>query len=427
VPEQLEINQLIDHLFRHETGKMVSVLTRILGPENLGLAEDVVQDSLVEAIKQWIYKGIPDNPSGWLFKVAKNKALNIVNREKYKERYITDVTHLLQSQWTAEPVIAHLFSEKEILDDQLRMMFTCCHPSISPDSQIALILKTLCGFSISEIAKAFLTNDENINKRLVRARQKIRDSKIEFEVPAGKALKQRLETVLEAVYLLFNEGYSASNGEDLIRYEVCEEAIRLTEIIVMHEAIGNKADVYALLALMQLNASRFRARQDSNGDIVTLEQQNRLLWDFKLMEKGFSNLNKSVIGEEISVYHILASISSYHCSAPDFYSTDWKSILFLYDKLIQVDNSPVILLNRAIVLAKVCGTEKALAEMEKLKDMPSLRSYQLFYSVRAEFYMEKDQYQEAITMLQKAIELTPINAEKSFLKKKLAHCAEKIF
>ncbi len=346
MPEQLEINQLIDHLFRHESGKMVAVLTRIFGPDNIDLAEDVVQDSLIEAIKQWTYKGVPDNPSGWLFRVAKNKALNIINRGKYKRQYTSDVVHLLRSEWTAEPAVNHLFSEKEILDDQLRMMFTCCHPSVSPDSQVALILKTLCGFSIPEIARAFFTNDENINKRLVRARQKIRESKIPFEIPPGKSLKPRLKTVLETIYLVFNEGYSASTGADLVRYEVCEEAIRLAEIIAAHESIEDKSTIYALLALMQLNSSRFRARQDAEGNILTLEQQNRSLWDFALMKEGFINLDRSMPANEISIYHILATISSYHCSAPDYESTDWKSILALYDRLVGIDNSPVVLLNR---------------------------------------------------------------------------------
>jgi RNA polymerase sigma-70 factor (ECF subfamily) len=211
------INTLIDHLFRYESGKLVSVLTRIFGSENIDLAEDVVQDSLVEAINQWTYKGVPENPSGWLFKVAKNKALNIVNREKYKRQYSSDVVQYLQSDWTVEPGLNYIFSGQEITDDQLRMMFTCCHPSITQDSQIALTLKTLCGFSIPEIARAFLTMDDTINKRLVRARQKIRDAKIPFEVPVGQDMVQRLETVLGTIYLLFNEGYSASSGDDLIR------------------------------------------------------------------------------------------------------------------------------------------------------------------------------------------------------------------
>ncbi|HEX3385105.1 MAG TPA: sigma-70 family RNA polymerase sigma factor [Mucilaginibacter sp.] len=420
-----QINQLIDHLFRHQSGKMVSVLTRIFGTENIALAEDVVQDSLIEAIQHWSFKGIPANPTAWLFKVAKNKALTTINREKYKDQYTTDAARLLQSQWTVQPTLDHLFSEKEVLDDQLRMMFTCCHPVLSHDSQIALILKTLCGFSIPEIAKAFLTSDENINKRLVRARQKIRDSKIPFEVPTANALAERLQTVLETIYLLFNEGYSAHSGQNLIRFEVCEEAIRLTEIIIAHKTIDNKSDVYALLALMQLNMARFKTRQDK-GNIVTLEHQDRSLWDFSVMEKGFTNLNKSVTGAEISVYHILASISSYHCSAANYQSTDWESILVLYNKLLAVDNSPVVLLNRAIAVAKVNGIGPAITELEKLKYSSTLQSYYLFYSVQAEFYIELNQYMQAIPLLERAIELTPNHIEKIFMKRKLAYCNEKI-
>ena len=393
----------------------------------MDLAEDVVQDSLIEAIKQWTYKGVPDNPSGWLFRVAKNKALNIINREKYKRQYTSDVVHLLRSEWTAEPAVSHLFSDKEILDDQLRMMFTCCHPSISADSQVALILKTLCGFSIPEIAKAFLTNDENINKRLVRARQKIRESKIPFEIPPGKSLKPRLQTVLETIYLLFNEGYSASTGTDLIRYEVCEEAIRLGEIIATHESIEDKSTIYALLASMQLNSSRFKARQDAEGNILTLEQQNRSLWDFAMMKEGFINLDRSMPTDEISIYHILATISSYHCSAPDYESTDWKSILALYDRLVEIDNSPVILLNRAVALSKVEGAGVAVKELEKLQNIPSLQSYHLLHSVLAEFYIEMDQFGQAVEQLKKAIDLAPLDAERIFLRKKLKYCYEKIF
>ena len=423
---QSEINKLVDHLFRHQSGKIVAVLTRIFGANNLDLAEDVVQDSLIEAIKQWTYKGIPDDPSAWLFKVAKNQALNIINREKYKRQYSSDVTHFLQSEWTAMPALDHLFSEQAILDDQLRMMFTCCHPAVSRDSQVALILKTLCGFSITEIAKAFLTSDENIHKRLVRARQKIRQDKIPFEVPYGTGLEKRLQSVLESIYLLFNEGYSASSGADLIRYEICEEAMRLTAIILKHPAIQNKSDVYALLAMMQLNASRFKARLDMDGNILTLEQQNRSLWDYELMEKGFVNLEKSTFENQVSIYHILAAISAYHCSAPDYKSTDWISILSLYDNLIKIDNSPVILLNRAIVLSKISGAAIAIAELGKICEIPSIKSYHLFYSTKAEFYIELGKFKQAITSLQTAIDLAPLQSEKILLNKKLEYCCKKI-
>lgn len=420
-----EINQLVDHFFRHESGKMISVLTNIFGAENIDLAEDVVQDSLIEAIKQWQYRGIPENPSAWLFRVAKNKALNIVNREKYKRQYSKEATHFLRSEWTAEPALDYLFSEQQIQDDQLRMIFTCCHPSIKPDSQIALALKTLCGFSIPEIARAFLTTEENINKRLVRARQKIRDDKIPFEVPHGKDLEKRLQTVLETIYLLFNEGYSASKGIEVVRYELCEEAIRLSEIICTHPGIHFKSNVYALVALMLLNASRFKARQDFEGNILTLEEQNRSLWDYTLMEKGFSYLEKSIREDTISVYHILAIISGYHCSSSTYETTDWKSILSLYDILLQMDDSPVVLLNRAIALSKVNGPEAAIVELKKIEGAAPLKSYHLFYSTLGILYIELNEFNKAIPILEKAISLAPLPAERILLQKKLNLCLKK--
>jgi RNA polymerase sigma factor (sigma-70 family) len=420
--QESNVNKIVDNLFRHDAGRLVSVLTRIFGTENLDLAEDVVQDSLVEALNQWTYKGIPENPSGWLFMVARNKALNIINREKNKRKYSSDVAHFLESQWTVEPALNYIFSESQILDDQLRMMFTCCHPAISSDSQVALTLRTLCGFSILEISKAFLTTEENINKRLVRARQKIREDKIPFEVPEGKYLEARLDAVLETIYLLFNEGYSASTGNDLIRFELCEESIRLAEIIADHEGIQNKSNVHAILALMYLNSSRFKSRTNEAGAILTMAEQDRSQWDLGMMRKGFYYLEKSTINRTLSIYHILAAISAYHCAAPDFASTDWQSILSLYDKLIQIDDSPVVLLNRAIVLAKVNGPSSGLEELEKIKDSPALVTYHLFHSTQAEFHFQLNDLTRASISFEKAIQLSPLQAEKDLLKSKLELC-----
>jgi len=404
---------------------MIAVLTKIFGTANLDLAEDVVQDALVEAISQWKTRGIPDNPSAWLFRVAKNKALNIINREKYKRQYSAEASHFLQSAWTAEPALDYLFSNTQIQDDQLRMIFTCCHPAITTDSQISLALKTICGLSIPEIARAFLTTEDNISKRLVRARQKIREQKIPFEVPQGPELEKRQQTVLETIYLLFNEGYSASSGKDLIRYTLCEEAIRLTEIISMHPLITAKANVFALQALMQLNASRFKARVDAQGNIYTLEEQNRSLWDFELMEKGFVSLHKSTTNDEVTVFHILAAISAYHCSAPDYQSTDWNAILSLYDKLLLLDPSPVVQLNRAIALSKAAGLEEAISELEKMGGSPLLNAYHLYYSTLASFLIESGRFEDALPVLQKAIGLTSLDAEKTLLMKKLNLCMTK--
>ena len=414
----MEIDDHIENLSRHETARIVSVLTRIFGTDHLELAEDVVQDSLIEALTVWKEKGVPDDPTAWLFRVAKNKALNILNREKYKKEYSTEVSRFLQSEWTAEPALNHLFSEEQIEDDVLRMIFTCCHPSISPDSQIALALKTLCGFSIQEIAKAFLTTEENVNKRLVRARQKIREAKIPFEIPTGRELERRQVAVLETIYLLFNEGYSASRGDDLIRYELCEEAIRLAQMLGNDTAIQHKGNVYALLALMYLNASRFKARQDAEGNLLTMAEQDRELWDKQMQSIGLGYLKRSTENGDLTIYHILATVSANYCIAPDYESTDWKNILSLYDSLVQLDSSPIVLLNRAISLSKVYGAESGLRELERIKEDPSLTSYHLFYSTQAEFYHQVSDIGNAIRSLERAIQLATVPAEKDLLRKK---------
>jgi len=410
-----EINELVEHFFRHESGKMISVLTGIFGTNNLILVEDIVQDTLTEAISNWTYKGIPENPIAWLYTVAKNKTLNAIKRNRYQEKYISENLYFQKNQQITEMSLTGAFLEESISDDQLRMMFMCCHPSISKDSQIALILKTLCGFNISEIAKSFLTNNESINKRLVRARKTIREDSVPFEVPSNQQLVNRVDAVLEALYLLFNEGYSASNGEALIREELCTESIRLAEMVVNHKFITNKSDVYALIALMQLNSSRFKAREDNNGNIFTLSQQNRSLWDFHIMEQGFSNLEKSAQNHQISKYHILATISAYHCSAKDFKSTDWKSILTLYDKLLSIDNSPIIILNRAIALSNLGSVKKAIHELDTIENDKLIKSNYLFYSTKAEFYFQIKDYTIAKKTLKKAIELAPLTTEKRML------------
>jgi RNA polymerase sigma-70 factor (ECF subfamily) len=425
--QQSEITQLVDHLFRHEAGKLIAVMTRVFGVENLALAEDVVQDSLIEAMNHWQYKGVPDNPSGWLFRVARNKALNHLNKEKKTVYFSTDVAHFLQSRWTVEPALEHFFSEDEIQDDQLRMIFTCCHPSINSDSQVALALKTLCGFSIPEIAKAFITTEENISKRLVRARKSIRDANIPFEIPKGEGMEERLDTVLETIYLLFNEGYSPSKGDDIIRYELCEEAIRLAQMIAANKAIQQKENVLALLALMFLNASRFKARQDDEGNILTMAQQDRSKWDRSLKETGLDLLNRAAGSERIGFYHLLAAISAHHSIAPDFDSTNWPGILSLYDRLLYIDKSPLVLMNRAVAVLKVNGAEKAIAELEKIENISSLRNYHLFYSTKAEFYIQAGKYSQAADCLRKSIGLSPLAAEKLLLQKKLDSCIKKIF
>ncbi|HLZ89813.1 MAG TPA: sigma-70 family RNA polymerase sigma factor [Puia sp.] len=416
----------MDHLFRHESGKLVSVLTRIFGVENIDLAGDVVQDSVAEALSQWQYKGIPDNPSGWLFRVAKNKALNLLNREKYRRKYSADTRHSLLYGEAVESSLDGFFSDEEILDDQLRMIFTCCHPALSPDSQIALALKTLCGFSVPEIARSFLTTEENIKKRLTRAKQAIREDAVPFDVPAGEELHRRTGVVLETIYLLFNEGYSAYTGDDIVRYDLCAEAIRLAGIIEQHPAIRDKSGVCALLSLMYFNASRFTARQDREGRLLTMAEQDRSLWDRSLIAKGIDWLRRSTLPGNGSVYFLLAMISAHHCMAPDYASTDWKSILECYDSLVQVEHSPVVLLNRAIALSKVEGPEKALRELEPLQDDTALQTYPLFYSTKAELHIQLNRFPAASDCLEKAIAFSTLEKERRLLQAKLIACREKI-
>lgn len=415
-------SDLLDHLFRHESGKLVSVLTKILGTDNIELAEDVVQDAMGEAIDQWAYKGVPENPTGWLYRVAKNKAINFINRERNRQKYSSDVIHFLQSEWTAEPALDYYFSEPELEDDQLRMMFMCCHPSLSADSQIALTLKTLCGFSVQEIASAFITNEEGISKRLVRARQTIRENRISFSLPPGHELENRLASVLEAIYLLFNEGYNASGGETLIRLELCDEAIRLTQLIVDSRLLDRKHSACALLALMLLSRSRFDSRTDNQGAIVELAKQDRTCWDKEMIKKGIGLLEFSINDHTISKYHIMATISAHHCSAIDDASTDWKGILSLYDNLGEIDKSPLVLLNRAVILSKLQGAIHAIEELERLGTDPLLAQYSYYYSTLAELYINLNRLEKALPLFEKAMSFTRNDKELRHLEMRIAQC-----
>src|SRR4029077_19153459 len=252
-----------------------------------------------------------------------------------------------------------VFSEDEIADDRLRMMFVCCHPVILPEAQVALALKTLCGFSVTEISRAFLTTETAIAKRLTRAKQKIQEARVPFEIPAGDELARRLESVLQSLYLLFNEGYKASSGDKLVREELCQEAIRLTELLAQHSA-GNHPKTHALLALMLLNAARLAAREDEQGNLLRLEDQDRARWDQEMIMRGMSHLGESAAGHALSEYHLQAGIAACHATAKDYQLTDWTRILLLYDRLMEFDDSPVVALNRAVAVGNVHGPKAGL-------------------------------------------------------------------
>ena len=297
MPELAGVSQLVEHLFRHESAKMVATLTRIFGIEHLNLAEDVVQEALARALETWPYRGVPENPSAWIMRASRNLALDVIRREKVFRGKEPEIARIIEAGGSSTPE-AVIFSENEIADDRLRMMFVCCHPVIPSEAQVALALKTLAGFSVTEISRAFLTTEAAIAKRLTRAKQRIQEAQVPFEIPAGDELTRRLDSVLQSLYLLFNEGYKASTGKNLVRKELCDEAIRLTELLAQHPA-GNHPKTHALLALMLLNAARIAAREDAEGNLLRLQEQDRTRWDQTMIAGGMSRLPESAAGGEI--------------------------------------------------------------------------------------------------------------------------------
>jgi RNA polymerase sigma factor (sigma-70 family) len=413
-----DISGLADHLFRHEAGKLVSVLTGIFGLDRLQFAEDVVQESMIRALKTWPYYGIPKNPAAWLTQTAKNLALDLIRREKLFYEKQPQIISFIE-QWSDNAgADSTPLMEGEIKDDRLRLMFACCHPLVPQEAQTALALKTLCGFSPLEIAKAFLTTEAAIAKRLTRAKQKIRELRIPFEIPSGEELSPRLDAVLQTLYLLFNEGYKASTGDSLVREDLCEEAIRLCTLLVEHP-VGNQPRTHALLALMLLIAARLPSRTDTEGNILCLKDQDRSTWKRSMIGRGIFHLSQSAAGDEITAYHLQAGIAACHCAAPDYQSTNWPRILSLYDSLVELDDSPIIALNRAVAVAQVHGPSAGIEAVASIQNCRSLDSYYLLYAVLAEFNTNLKNFEAAATHLRKAIQLTELKSEQSLLQKRL--------
>lgn len=416
-----EISQLTDHLFRHEAGKLVSVLTGIFGVERLQLAEDVVQEALVRALQTWPYYGVPKNPAAWLTQTAKNLALDTIRREKTFHEKQPQIIALIEQRGGDSETDELPKFEGEIRDDRLRMMFVCCHPLIAQEDQVALALKTLCGFSPAEIASAFLTSEAAIAKRLTRAKQRLRDADIAFEIPEGDELARRLDAVLQSLYLLFNEGYKASSGESLVREDLCQEAIRLTNLLAEHPA-GNQPRTHALLALMLLNAARIPSRLDGEGNLLRLQEQDRSRWNGQMLARGMFHIARSAAGDEISEYHLQAGIAAVHCAAPDYAATDWTQILDLYDRLIAFDDSPVVALNRAVAVAEVHGPQAGIEAVSAIRNLRSLESYYLLHAVLGEFESRLNHSPAAAAHFRKAMQLAEIKSEQAFLAKRLQEC-----
>jgi RNA polymerase sigma-70 factor (ECF subfamily) len=413
-----QVKQLVDHLFRYKAGQMVATLTRIFGVENLELAEDVVQETLIKALRQWPYRGVPENPGGWLMLVAKNHALDVIRREVNFQNKAA----LLVEPEKSGGVEEALSLDDPLGDDQLTMMFICCHPALSQESRVALTLKAVGGFGVPEIARAFLTSEATIAQRLVRAKRQIREGGVAFELPPSSELPERLNSVLSVLYLLFNEGYSAGQGEDLIRQELCAEAIRLGLLLATHP-VGGGPKLHALLALMFLQASRLPARVDTQGDLLLLAEQDRSKWDGEMIQRGLHYLEQAMTGSELSAYHLEAGIAACHASAASYEITDWNSILFYYDELIALSPSPIIALNRAVAVAMVRGPRAGIVELEQIKDLPQLKSYYLLPATFGELYERSGQADKAMAFYREALALTANEAERRFLGRKVREAA----
>jgi RNA polymerase sigma factor (sigma-70 family) len=369
--------ELIPHLFRTEYRKIVSVLCKRFGFDQMEIAEDITSDTFLTAAQTWGLNGLPQNPVAWLYNVAKNKSINHLQRDRlFENRIAPELKKGSSNQYDQEIDL----SIQNINDSQLQMMFAICHPSISPEAQIGLSLRILCGFGIEEIADAFLSNKETINKRLFRAREKLREEKIKIELPDSSQIEARLETVMTTIYLLFNEGYYSVSQDETLRKDLCLEAMRLCSMLVENK-ITNRPSVNALLSLMCFHASRFDARIDENGEPVLYGDQDESLWNADLISKGGYFLNCSASGDQISKYHLEATIAYWSTQKAD--STEkWETVLQLYNQLLQMDYSPIAALNRIYALSKVQGKQSAIAEAEKL----SLRGNHFYFALLGELY-----------------------------------------
>jgi RNA polymerase sigma factor (sigma-70 family) len=409
--------QLVDHLFRHEAGKMIAVLTRIFGIHNLELVEDTVQETFLKALQVWKYRQVPDNPSAWLMQVARNHAIDLIRRQQKMSGISEELATRLRSD--TEHTIEEFFLDTEIADSQLRMIFTCCHPALNPEDQVALTLKTVSGFGVTEIAKALVSTETTIQKRIYRAKEYIKKHSIAFEIPVGVALQDRLSTVYTVLYLLFNEGYNSVKADELIRHDLCAEAMRLCKLLSEH-GVGSHPSTYALLSLMCFQASRFDSRIGEDNTIILLQQQDRSKWDQELILMGYHFLNRSSDGNQLSVYHIESAIAAEHCLSPDFDSTNWRSLLYLYDCLLERKPIPIVRLNRAILLAQLGDLPAAIDAIVDIEDIDDLLRHHYIYSaVLGDLYGRAGNVAEARRLLEMAYNLTSSLAEKKLLQEKM--------
>ena len=392
---------------------MVGALTRLFGTQNLELAEDVVQETLLKAMRDWPFHGVPHEPAAWLHRVAKNLAIDQLRRKSRGVELLKENAALLRSEWTMSGTVADAFAEHVIADDQLRMLFACCHPSIPSEQQLALALRTICGFSVPEIARAFVTNEETINKRLYRAREAFRAlGRVEF--PAPEDLSQRLRPVLATIYLLFNEGYNSTHHQDHIREDLIEEALRLGDMLVRHPLTAGP-EPQALLALMLFHAARSEARVDADGAIILLADQDRSRWDRQLIVLAERYLEEAVRSGDVSAYLLEAGIAGIHAHAPSFEGTDWSTIVVLYDRLLALAPTAIVRFNRAIALGKAQGAATGLRALEAVE---GLEHSHFYHAACGDLLRDLSRTAEAAEAYERAEGLARSASEQELLRRK---------
>jgi len=413
--------ELSEHLFRRESGRMVAALTRVFGVHNLALAEDVVQDAFCRALEVWRMRGVPENPSAWLMAAARNRALDVLRRERTARAYAPELGRLREDEWAAAPAIDQAFAEHTIRDEQLRMMFSCCHPRLAEEAQVALILNLLCGFGAGEIAAAFLTGRAGVEKRISRGKKVLAGSRRLFDL-AGEAFEPRLDAVRRALYLLFSEGYHGASADAPVRAELCAEALRLVALLRELPAAATPA-TDALAALMCLHAARLPARLDAAGELHPLVEQDRASWDTRLAAEGLALLERSAAGAEVTAYHVEAAIAAAHAAAPRVEQTDWRAIVSLYDRLMEIAPSPVVALSRAIAIGQRDGPERGVDALRAIAGLGRLSRYPFHAAALGEMELRRGQPAAARAHFGAALALARNDAERRFLARRLERCA----
>lgn len=402
------VEQRITAIYRDESRRVLATLLRLL-QGNFDLAEDALQDAFMAAVSQWQQDGIPDNPRAWLVSTGRFKAIDRIRKSTRLDNCLMDLAQSLETQ--------PLDDDETIEDDRLRLIFTCCHPSLALEARVALTLREVCGLTTEAIAAAFLVPVPTLAQRIVRAKNKIRDAGIPYEVPDPKALPARLEAVLPVIYLVFNEGYSASSGNEVTQRDISAEAIRLGSLL---HGILSHPDITGLLALMLLHEARRGGRTDANGDLIPLEEQNRALWNRAQIREGCNLVVQALAAGPPGVYTLQAAIAAVHAEASTAEETDWAEITGLYDALLQINPSPVVELNRAVALAIRDGPEAGLRTIDKLMGHKDLQRYHLLHAARADLFRRLNQPQEAIRCYRQALTLVQQEPERRFLQQRLA-------